>query len=121
MAHRIGWFDIPVNDLGRATEFYRFVLEIEFEDLGPEAPVSVMKHGPGDVAGCLFKAEGYTPSAQGALLYFTVEGRIDHAVTMVESHGGTVIEPTRSIGPHGFRAVVLDSEGNRIALHTENL
>jgi len=23
-----------------------------------------------------------------------------------------------SIGPHGFRAIVMDSEGNRIALHS---
>lgn len=119
MTHRIGWFDIPVNDLGRATQFYGCVLDIEFEDIGPDVPVSVMKHGPGDVAGCLFKADGHEPSAQGALLYFSVEGRINDAVNLVESAGGSVLETVRSIGPHGYRAVILDSEGNRIALHSE--
>jgi hypothetical protein len=29
------------------------------------------------------------------------------------------LEPKHSIGPHGFRAIVLDSEGNRIALHSK--
>jgi hypothetical protein len=29
-----------------------------------------------------------------------------------------VLEAMHAIGPHGFRAVVLDSEGNRIALHS---
>ena len=91
MGHRIGWFDIPVNDLERATEFYKRVLDIEFEDLGPDVPVSVMKHGPGDVAGCLFKADGYLPSGQGALLYFSVDGRINEAVVLVESCGGSDI------------------------------
>lgn len=121
MAHRIGWFDIPVCDLKRAVTFYTNVLAIDFEDLGPEIPVAVMKHGPGDVAGCLFQNEDYQPSAQGALLYFSVEGRMNEAVSMVEANGGTIIEATRSIGPYGHRAVVLDSEGNRIALHSETI
>ena len=47
-----------------------------------------------------------------------VEGRIRDAVLQTPKHGGAVLEPTRGIGPHGFRAVVLDSEGNRIALHS---
>lgn len=121
MAHRIAWFDIPVRDLDRAEAFYREVLGIEFEDLGPGVPVAVMKHGAGDVAGCLFKNKEYQPSAQGALLYFPVEGRLNEAVSMVETHGGTLVEAVKNIGPHGYRAVVLDSEGNSIALHSENM
>ncbi len=121
MTHRIGWFDIPVNDLDRATAFYRNVLQIEFEDLGPEGPVAVMKHGPGDVAGCLFKHGDWQPSDQGALLYFSVDGRMQEAVAMVESHGGKILEEASSIGSYGYRAVVLDSEGNRIALHCESI
>jgi predicted enzyme related to lactoylglutathione lyase len=47
-----------------------------------------------------------------------VEGRIRDAVLQTGKLGGSVLEPTRGIGPHGFRAVVQDSEGNRIALHS---
>ena len=47
-----------------------------------------------------------------------VEGRMRDAVAQVQRHGGKVLKAPESIGPHGFRAIVLDSEGNRIALHS---
>jgi predicted enzyme related to lactoylglutathione lyase len=36
----------------------------------------------------------------------------------VVPHGGTVLNPSHAIGTHGFRAIILDSEGNRVALHS---
>jgi predicted enzyme related to lactoylglutathione lyase len=52
------------------------------------------------------------------LIYLNAQGRLDDAVSAVESNGGKVLLPAHPIGPHGFRAVVLDSEGNRVALHS---
>ncbi len=118
MGHRIGWFDIPVTDLDRATDFYSKVLAIRIDRYGEDVPVAVMAHGPGDVAGCLFTGETAVPGENGPLLYFCVEGRLDEAAGMVESLGGKVLEPPNSIPPHGNRAVVLDSEGNRVCLHS---
>jgi predicted enzyme related to lactoylglutathione lyase len=46
------------------------------------------------------------------------DGRIRDAVAQVERHGGKVMQAVHTIGPHGCRAIVLDSEGNRIALHS---
>jgi predicted enzyme related to lactoylglutathione lyase len=57
------------------------------------------------------------PSAQGPLLYINCEGRLQAAVDAVPGRGGSVLQPPHEIGPHGWRALVLDSEGNRIALH----
>ena len=119
MGHRIAWFDIPVKDLERARNFYQKVLKINIESYGGEAPVAVMEHGPGDVAGCLFLNEGDEPSMQGPLLYFTVEGRLREATDLAGAHGGQVLQAPHSIGPHGNRSIVVDSEGNRIALHSE--
>jgi predicted enzyme related to lactoylglutathione lyase len=51
-------------------------------------------------------------------VYFNANGRIKDAVDQAEKNGGKVIEPVHSIGPHGYRAILLDSEGNRIALHS---
>ena len=121
MAHCIAWFDIPVTDLDRAMEFCENVLAISFMDTDPDSPVAVMEHGPGDVAGCLFKNEGWLPSAQGVLMYFPVEGRMNEAVSLVEANGGSILEETHCIDPHGYRAVGLDSEGNRIALRCEEM
>ncbi len=57
-------------------------------------------------------------SKAGILLHMNVDGRMREAMARVSALGGKVLEPARAIGPHGFRAVVLDSEGNRIALHS---
>ncbi len=119
MAHLIGWVDIPVTDLNRAMNFYQNVTALKVEQgFGPEVPVGVFTHSEGDVSGCLVVDAEEPPSAHGPLLYFNVNGRLDEAVAAAESHGGKVIKPKHQIGPFGFRAVVLDSEGNRIALHS---
>ncbi len=120
MGNRIVWFDIPVNDLERASNFYRQVLGVNIEIYGGGAPVAVMEHGPDEVAGCLFRNEGDEPSMQGPLLYFTVEGRLTEATALVEEHGGQILQAPHSISPHGNRSIVRDSEGNRIALHSES-
>ncbi len=58
------------------------------------------------------------PSANGPLIYLSVEGRLDKAVEAARANGGKVLRARQQIGRHGFRAVVIDSEGNRIALHS---
>jgi predicted enzyme related to lactoylglutathione lyase len=116
--NRAVWFDIPVADLERAASFYRGVLAIgmhreQFQGYA----FYVLEHAAGN-GGCLVE----NPSAIGAsgvLLYLNVDGRIRDAVSEAEQRGGTLIEPIHPIGPHGFRAVIRDSEGNRVALHSQ--
>jgi predicted enzyme related to lactoylglutathione lyase len=76
----------------------------------------VIDHDQGN-GGCLIEGKD-SVTAKGILVYLNVDGRIRAAEALVTKHGGKVLETTRSIGPHGFRAVVLDSEGNRVALHS---
>jgi predicted enzyme related to lactoylglutathione lyase len=52
------------------------------------------------------------------LLYLNADGRIHEAVKLAEANGGVVKEPIHPIGPNGFRAIIIDSEGNRVALHS---
>ena len=117
--NRAVWFDIPVADLGRAAAFYASMLAIEvsLESFDGYA-FAVLEHAEGN-GGCLVPDAGAIRSDGGVLVYLTVDGRIRHAVGQVIERGGSVLEPVHSIGPHGFRAIVLDSEGNRIALHSE--
>ena len=58
------------------------------------------------------------PSRNGPLIYLSVEGRLDQAVKAARTSGGKVLQERQQIGPHGFRAVIVDSEGNRLALHS---
>ena len=119
MANQLVWVDIPVTDLDRAIGFYSAVLA------GPvtkqEYPGMAMGLLPGsgeEVTGCLHLSDHDHPSDHGPLIYLSCQGRLDEAVTKVEPAGGKVLKAKHEIGPYGFRAVVLDSEGNRIALHS---
>ncbi|MCB9914296.1 MAG: VOC family protein [Planctomycetes bacterium] len=114
--NRAVWLDIPVKDLARACDFYARVLGIgvqRFDAGGCE--MAVLDHEQGN-GGCLVPEPEHV-SRQGLLVYFNAEGRLRDAVAQAAAHGGEVLVDTHSIGMHGFRAIVLDSEGNRIALH----
>jgi predicted enzyme related to lactoylglutathione lyase len=52
------------------------------------------------------------------MVYMNCDKRLDDTIAAAEMNGGKILKPKHQIGPHGFRAVVLDSEGNRIALHS---
>ena len=118
--NRAVWFDLPVADLARANAFYAAVLacKVDSEEFDGFA-FSVLEHSEGN-GGCLIPRPEEITATQGPLLYLNVNGRLRDAVEQVTAHGGSIVEPAQSIGPHGFRAVVLDSEGNRIALHSES-
>jgi predicted enzyme related to lactoylglutathione lyase len=116
--NRAVWFDIPVKDLDRAAAFYRGVLKIKVEkSTFNNFSFCVLEHAEGN-GGCLVPGSDEISPKGGILLYMNVNGRIRDAMKKVETLGGKVVEPTHAIGPHGFRAVVLDSEGNRVALHS---
>lgn len=116
--NRAVWFDIPVADLDRAAAFYRGVLAINVEKAQfDNFSFCVLQHDDGN-GGCLVPKASEVTANTGVLLYLNANGRIRKAVSLVPALGGKVLEPTHAIGPHGFRAVVLDSEGNRIALHS---
>ncbi|MGY8769255.1 MAG: VOC family protein [Pirellulales bacterium] len=116
--NRVVWVDIPVVDLERAATFYRKVLEnnVSIESF-ENYQFAVLHHEDGN-GGCLVPGDPEKITQHGLLVYMNVDGRIQDAVSKVESSGGKLVEPIHSIGPHGFRALVLDSEGNRIALHS---
>ena len=118
MSDRVVWFDLPVADLERASRFYGAVLGIKVsQESGGGFKFAVLEHGPQGNGGCLVPKANEV-SAAGILVYMNVDGRIRDAVKEAEKHGGRVVEKITGIGPHGFRAVILDSEGNRVALHS---
>ena len=120
MTNQIVWCDIPVKDLDRAIKFYSAVLgqAVSKESFG-EMNFGLLPHAQESVSGCLVVSAEAKPSADGPLIYLNCEGRLDAAIASVEQHAGQIVQPKHQIGPHGFRAVVLDSEGNRIALHSK--
>jgi uncharacterized protein len=120
MANQIVWCDIPVLDLDRAVKFYAAVLaqDVKKQEF-PGMVIGVLPHSDDEVGGCLFTSSDEKPSDKGLLIYFNVNGRLDEAISAVVSNGGKVVQPKHQIGPFGFRAIVFDSEGNRVALHSD--
>jgi uncharacterized protein len=117
MANQIVWCDIPVKDLDRAIKFYSDVLGQKVSKETVEGmSFGLLPCSEPNVAGCLIT--NAKPSADGPMIYLNCDKRLDAAIATVEKNGGKILQPKHQIGPHGFRAVALDSEGNRIALHS---
>ncbi len=117
----VNWFEIPVHDLERARRFYEGVFGIELtrSDMGPlqMAMFPIMHHAPG-ACGALVKADGYAPSHGGTVVYLSVDD-IDATLARVTAGGGKTLFPKTGIGEYGFIAHFEDSEGNRVALHSD--
>ena len=119
MASRFVWVDIPVMNLDRAVRFYAAVIGMEVTIQNtPDFSFALFPHEGEETGGCLVpEGGGNAPCANGPLVYVNVEGRMKEAVDAARAHGGGIVEEPHAIGPHGFRAVIIDSEGNRVALH----
>jgi predicted enzyme related to lactoylglutathione lyase len=119
MRNHLVWVDIPVLKLDRAIRFYSAVLGMQVEKVEyPGMAIGSIPHKDGEAAGCLFTSDTVKPSADGPLVYLNVHGRLDEAVEAVLACGGQLVQPKESMGPFGVRAIILDTEGNRIALHS---
>lgn len=122
-ANAVNWFEIPVNDMNRAKKFYGAMLNVELMDMPSPDPKSEMAAFPWTQdapfsAGALFKAEGNEPSATGTTVYFHCDD-LNVELGRVEENGGKVVFSKMPIGDYGFIAHVMDTEGNRIALHSQ--
>jgi uncharacterized protein len=117
--NQIVWCDIPVTDLDRAIKFYSAVLgQTVSKETYPGMTIGLLPHAEESVGGCLVEMADRKPSMDGPMIYLNCEGRLDIALAQVELNGGKIVQPKHPIGPYGFRGVVVDSEGNRIALHS---
>ena len=117
MVKTINWFEIPVNDLGRASKFCTEALGTVLGDMdGPNGPMKVFQND-GMPVGALVKGDHNSPSNTGPLVYFGTED-IDAALDRVGTGGGKVVVTKMSIGAYGHIGQFIDTEGNRIALHS---
>jgi predicted enzyme related to lactoylglutathione lyase len=122
----VGWFEIPVADMDRAVRFYETVLgyTLDRQSMGdlemawfpwkPEttgAPGSLVRH-----------PEFYRPSGDGTLVYLTAfSGDLANELARVATAGGTVLMEKKMISQeYGFMGLFLDTEGNRVALHSRS-
>lgn len=115
----IAWFEIPAIDFDRSKAFYEKVLNIELQvlDLG-ELKMGLFPHQETG-GGAICCNPNYTPSSEGVLIYLDASPDLSLVLNRVESAGGKIIMPKKIISPeHGYMALFIDTEGNKIALHS---
>lgn len=124
MQHAISWFEIPATDLDRAAKFYETIFALELIPLDMEQ--TKMRMFPIDdpstgIGGAVVYAEGfYEPSeTHGSLIYLNANPDLQVILDRVEAAGGKIVVPKTEIGPeYGYMGIFIDTEGNRIGLHS---
>ena len=124
MKNAISWFEIPATDLSRAQKFYETILGITLSAL--DLPNIKMRMFPLDdmmneVGGALVDSGGFhKPSTtDGPLIYLNGNPDVQNVFNKIEAAGGKILVPKTEISPdYGYMAVFVDTEGNRIALHS---
>lgn len=123
MANVLNWFEIPATDLERAVKFYSDIFSYPSMykmDLGDLKMAIFPVEGEG-VGGALCQHESYTPSCDGAVIYLNANPDLNLPLSKIESAGGKIIMHKKQISQEiGFMAIIIDCEGNRVALHSNN-
>lgn len=120
----VGWFEIPTANLDRAIKFYEtvFGFKMNRQLMGhlEMAFFPWLENGLGSSGALVFQQEHYKPSTDGTLLYFTAHsGDLANELARVEAAGGVVLRDKTLITEEiGYMGLFLDTEGNRIALHS---
>lgn len=124
MKNAISWFEIPATDLARATVFYETIFGVSLIPMDMDNikmrmfPLDDMMN---EVGGAVVDSGGFhKPSlTDGPLIYLNGNPDLQQVLNKVEGAGGKIMVPKTEISPeYGFMAVFIDTEGNRIGLHS---
>lgn len=123
MENAINWFEIPAVEIKRAKTFYETIFDIEMPtmSIGDGLEMALFPSNQNGVGGTIIQnKEWYKPSrTHGPLLYLNANPNLDAVLDRVEQAGGEITIPKRLITEdHGYMAVIIDTEGNRVALHS---
>jgi predicted enzyme related to lactoylglutathione lyase len=122
MKHQISWVSIPTSDFERAVKFYSAVTGKEFKAQGEgdeRMATSLSEEEMKDeIVGFGISGDSkITPGTQGPRIYIYTND-LDGYMSRVEEVGGKILHPKDSMGEYGFWALIEDSEGNHIGLHS---
>lgn len=120
MKNLISIVEIPTTDFSRAVKFYQAILGIIIEEV--DMAGTQMGVLPGDdetVNVVLVKGSDYKPTTDGAVVYLNAGNDLQPTLDKIELNGGQVIVPKTEISPEiGFFALFIDTEGNKLGLHS---
>lgn len=122
-SNSLNWFEIAANDIHRAKAFYENIFDIEMdtmEMMGMQMAFFPSSEGNGKANGALVQGEMNIPSAdRGCLIYLNADPDMTPVLERIPNNGGTILMPKTLIAEGmGYMAFFLDSEGNRMGLHS---
>ena len=118
----ISIFEISATEISRAVDFYQAILDIKIAKMDmTEMQMGIFPYEGQMVTGVIIQAEGYRPSADGVTIYLNGGDNLQVILDKVEKNGGKILVPkTLHADESGYFALFLDSEGNKIGLHSPN-
>ncbi len=122
MNNLISIFEIPATDIPRAIKFYKEILNIEIEELEfPGMHMGLFPVADQLTVGVLIKGEDQIPSANGITIYLNAGKDLQVVLDKITINGGEIKVPkTAHADESGYFAIFIDSEGNRLGLHSIN-
>ncbi len=118
----ISIFEIPATNIKRAINFYEAILDIDIEQMEmPGMEMGILPYENQQLIGVIVKGQGYEPSANGITVYLNGGDNLQGILEKVEKNGGSILVPkTLHADESGFFALFIDSEGNKMGLHSPN-
>ena len=123
MTNAGSWFEIPVANYNRAKTFYATILDAEVADMPMgDVKYGVLPHNPEGhgIGGGIVEMQDFKPSQEGTMVYLNGGEDLSTPLARIETAGGKIIMPKTAIGENGFMAHFIDTEGNKVALHSMN-
>jgi uncharacterized protein len=122
MENMVSWFEIPSSDFTRAVGFYKGILGVEIQEMDMFGTKMGMLPSNGEnVSGAIVHGEDYKPSSDGVTVYLNGGENLQVILDKVEPNGGSVVVPKTQISEEmGYFAMFIDTEGNKMALHSMN-
>jgi len=117
----VSWFEIPAIDFEQAVNFYNHIFGIQMAQ--NKTDVNSMAFFPvtSGIGGAIISGPGSVPSDTGPLIYLNGGKDLDNVLSKVEGAGGRIVMPKTPIGEEvGYFAIFIDSQGNKLALHSKN-
>ena len=122
MNNLISIVEIPVTDFSRSVKFYQAISGLAIEEMEMDGnQMGILPNEEGTVNVVLVKGKDYNPTADGAVIYLNAGNDLQVMLNKVEQNGGQVILPKTEISPEmGCFALFIDTEGNKLGLHSSN-
>ncbi|RMA58983.1 VOC family protein [Ulvibacter antarcticus] len=117
----ISWFEIPALDFQQAVNFYNEIFDIEMTQNSTDINAMAFFPETSGIGGAVIAGPGSIPASIGPLLYLNAGDDLNNVLNKVEAAGGRIIMTKTLISAEeGYFAIFIDSQGNKLALHSNN-